>query len=216
MGRRICLGVLVILCVAASAPSIVPVVDGPRDGGRSLFACLWARRSTRQFLADPLPEGALTRILWAADGVNRADGNRRTAPSAFECYPVTLYVVERSRIVRFSPVERALVPIAEDAGATRDYRRDLLGSSAFAAAPALLYLTVDTAKFPERATPAMRMPWAHAECGAIGQNVYLACADLGLGTVFSAGTGGEPVKRILGLAGTEEPCYVMPIGKPAP
>ncbi|HNR98843.1 MAG TPA: nitroreductase family protein [Planctomycetota bacterium] len=199
-----------VLAGAAGAPALrAPATRG----GKTLRECLAARHSTRQFAPTELPAGALDQILWAADGINRDDGKRRTHPSAFECYPVALYVVERTRISRYDPAAHELVP-REAPGAAEDFRAAILGPSSFAAAPAVLVLTVNLAAFPDKAPAAMRAVWAHAECGAIGQNVYLACADLGLGTVFAAAGNPEKIAAALGSAANEAPAYVMPVGMP--
>jgi nitroreductase len=209
---------LMLCCAAlglgAAASAVIPVPDPPERGGRTLLECQWKRHSTRRFVPDPLPAGTLARILWAADGVNRPDGKKRTAPSAFECYPITIYVVKTDRVYRYEPLKKALSPLGKAADPGTDYRRVVLGSSGFAVAPVLLILTADLSVFPDRATPAMREPWAHAECGAIGQNVYLTCADLGLGTVFAAVMRPEPVRDLLSLKEGVQPVYLMPIGKP--
>lgn len=211
--------------IAASAALVLAGVPGAapltlrapaKSGGKSLRECLAARHSTRQFAPGALPAGALDQILWAADGINRDDGTRRTHPSAFECYPVALYVVERTRIARYDPATHALVPTAAALDPTKDLRAAAIGSSAFAAAPAILVMTVNLDAFPEKAAASMRTPWAHAECGAIGQSVYLACADLGLGTVFAAAGNAENIARTIGLNPRETPAYVMPIGAPLP
>lgn len=202
--------------LGAAASAVIPVPDPPKRSGRSLLECQWQRHSTRRFAPDALPAGALERILWGADGVNRPDGKKRTAPSAFESYPISIYVVRNDRAYRYAPAEKALIPVGKPADQGTDYRRVVLGSSGFAVAPVLLILTADLSVFPERATPAMRGPWAHAECGAIGQNVYLTCADLELGTVFAAVMRPEPVRQLLSLKAGVEPVYLMPIGKPQP
>jgi nitroreductase len=205
---------VLLAAVGAGAGAVVSLRDPPRRGGRTLLECLWARHSTRRFAPDPLPEGALARILWSADGVNRADAGKRTAPSAFECYPVTLYVVEKTRAFRYEPMARRLVPVRQASADTKDLRTAVTGPSSFAVAPVVLVFVADCSVFPDRAGEVMRGPWAHAECGAIGQNVYLACADLDLGTVFAAVMKPEPVRALLSLGPGAEPLYMMPVGRP--
>jgi nitroreductase len=201
------------LCILCAAP--FKLAAPSKTGGKSLRECLSARHSTRAFAPDALPPGALDQILWAADGVNREDGKKRTHASAFECYPVALYVIEKDRAGRYDPAAHALVPQSPAAAVPQDFRAAAAGDSAFARAPALLLLCVNLDAFPARATPAMRPLWAHAECGAIGQNVYLACAELGLGTVFAAAGDAEKLRAALGLPANETPAYLMPIGVPA-
>ena len=49
------------------------------------------RHSSREFAADALPLPLLSNLLWAAYGVNRADGGR-TAPSALNAQEIDVYV----------------------------------------------------------------------------------------------------------------------------
>jgi hypothetical protein len=56
------------------------------DGGKSVLAALWERRTTRDIKEDKLPPQVLSNLLWAAFGVNRETGPfgqpGRTAASA--------------------------------------------------------------------------------------------------------------------------------------
>lgn len=73
-----------------AAPSLaLPAAD--RHGGMPLMAALAARRSSRAFASTGLPLPVLSTLLWAAYGVNRADGGR-TAPSAINAQEVDVYV----------------------------------------------------------------------------------------------------------------------------
>ena len=49
------------------------------------------RQSSREFAPDALPLPLLSNMLWAAYGVNRADGGR-TAPSALNAQEIDVYV----------------------------------------------------------------------------------------------------------------------------
>ena len=215
--RPLILCLVAAVALGALGAAFVP----PKKGGRTLLACLWERHSTRRFAAETtgsLPAGALERILWCANGLNRDDGKRRTAPSAFECYPVTLFAVTKDRVFLFDPrkglVERGVAIQKDETDGAEDHRHAVTGpTSGFGKAPVILVLVTDLTAFPERAGTEKREVWAHAECGAIGQNVYLACADLGLGTVFSAVMKPAPVKELLGLKEHQTPVYMMPIGR---
>lgn len=201
-------------CLFAADADRVRIAGAPRAGGKTLLECLWARRSARQFATDPLSREHLARILWAADGLNRPEEKKRTAPSAFTCYPVSIFVVEKGAMGRYEPAEGALVPIRRAATEAEDLRPLVTGPSSFAEAPAIIVLAIDPSLFPEKAEKAMRIPWAHAECGAIGQNVSLACAALDLATVFAAAMDPARIRQALGLAEGIEPVYLMPVGKP--
>lgn len=208
----LCTGLLGLLG-AAQYRKVLSLSAPPKRGGKGLIECLWKRHSTRRFFEEQLPEGALSRILWCADGVNRPDG-KRTAPSAFASYPVNIYVVKKNSVFKFAPREQALVKVEPKLkSGEKDLRRVVAGPSGFAKAPVILVLTIVPGKLPKTAESELRIPWCHAECGAIGQNVYLACADLELGTVFAACMRPKVVSRLLNLKDGELPVYIMPIGK---
>lgn len=56
-----------------------------KDGGKTVLASLWERKSTRIMREERLPPQVLADLLWAAFGVNREIGPigraGRTAPS---------------------------------------------------------------------------------------------------------------------------------------
>src|SRR5664279_6548631 len=56
-------------------------------GGMPLMEALAARRSSREFAADPLPLPVLAGLLWSAYGINRPDGGR-TAPTAINAQEI--------------------------------------------------------------------------------------------------------------------------------
>jgi hypothetical protein len=45
-----------------------------KDGGKSVLAALWERKTTRDIKEDKLPPQVLSNLLWAAFGVNREAG----------------------------------------------------------------------------------------------------------------------------------------------
>ncbi|HKJ67293.1 MAG TPA: nitroreductase family protein, partial [bacterium] len=53
------------------------------------------------------------------------------------------------------------------------------------------------------------------DVGHAGENIYLQCVALNLGTVAVGAFRDEEVHQALGLPETEHPMYIMPIGHPA-
>ncbi|MBR6075410.1 MAG: SagB/ThcOx family dehydrogenase, partial [Victivallales bacterium] len=148
-------------------------------GGRPLMEALAARHSTRKFKTEPIAEQKLGDLLWAAFGFNRA--NMRTAPSALNKQGVELYVVRPDGAWRYEPQEHALLKVNNDdvRGKTAAMKQQ-----AFAAnAPMSIVFVFDTNVIP---TIGDRKPnvmeWAKLDTGFAAQNVYLACASMGLGT----------------------------------
>lgn len=63
----------------------------PQMGSSSPFLqLLWKRMSLKEFSPEPFPVEVLSNLLWAAFGINRADG-RRTAPTASNRQEIDIY-----------------------------------------------------------------------------------------------------------------------------
>jgi hypothetical protein len=60
-------------------------------GGMPLIEALSRRHSAREFAPTELPPALLANLLWAANGINRADGHH-TAPSAMNAQEIDIYV----------------------------------------------------------------------------------------------------------------------------
>ena len=71
-------------------------------GTISLEQAIGRRRSRRAFRPDPLPVATIGQLLWAGQGVTSPDG-KRAAPSAGALYPLELYVVTASQVLRYLP-----------------------------------------------------------------------------------------------------------------
>ena len=59
---------------AAQEPAALKLPQPRKTGGMPLFDAIARRHSTREYSDRPLPQQALSDLLWAAFGVNRPDG----------------------------------------------------------------------------------------------------------------------------------------------
>ncbi len=64
--------------VLAREGDTIPLVAPQKTGGMPLFEALNNRQSIRSFSPEELSRQDLSNLLWAAFGVNREDGRRRT------------------------------------------------------------------------------------------------------------------------------------------
>lgn len=180
-------------------------------GGMPLMEALAARHSTRKFKTEPIAEQKLGDLLWAAFGFNRA--NMRTAPSALNKQGVELYVVRPDGAWRYEPQEHALLKVNNDdvRGKTAAMKQQ-----AFAAnAPMSIVFVFDTNVIP---TIGDRKPnvmeWAKLDTGFAAQNVYLACASMGLGTCARGSFKHDDLAPVLKLAEGKVVTLCMPVGVP--
>lgn len=202
---------LVAASTAALAQDQKPITLPPpvTDGGTPLMQALKARRSTREFAAQPLPLQALSNLLWAAWGVNRPDG-RRTAPSASNKQEIDIYVVLPDGAYRWESKGNLLAPVA--AGDLRG----ATGSQNFVAtAAANLVYVADMGKVGRSATDPQQMANVGADAGFIAQNVYLFCASEGLATVVRAMVPRDTLAKALKLGESQVIVLAQTVGYPA-
>ena len=187
------------------AAAVIELPPPDLSGGASLLEALGKRRSSREFRCDALSTEVLSTLLWAADGVNRADGGR-TAPSALDAREIDIVVALPSGAYRFDPASHALILIC-----AQDVRR-VTGYQDFVdEAPLDLVYVADHGRM-KRVPASQRASFASVAAGAIAQNVYLFAASAGLGTVLRAWIDREAIARSLGLTHGQEVLLSQTVG----
>jgi nitroreductase len=168
-----------VLAVAGDVAALVPLPEPQTEGGKPLFQVLKERHSTREFEAAKLSPQTISNLLWAAAGVNRADG-RRTAPTANNRQETDIYVATADGLFLYEPKEHRLRTIL-----TEDVR-PLAGQQDFVkTAPVNLVYVADYARMGAGPVEGKAL-YSAAGVGFIAQNVYLFCASEGLATVVRA------------------------------
>ena len=189
-----------------SAPSIA-LPEPERHGGLPLMEALARRHSSREFKPDPLPPLVLSALLWAAYGINRAEGGR-TAPSALNAQEIDIYLALPAGAYRYDAVAHALrLASASDVRRVTGYQ-DFVDE-----APLDLVYVADHARMG--AVPvAQRGSYASTAAGAIAQNVYLYCASAGLATVIRAWIDRDAIADALGLPHEQQVLLAQTVGYP--
>jgi len=189
------------------AAPIIPLPAPEKTGGMPLMEALSLRRSAREFGHRELPLPVLSGLLWAAFGINRADGGR-TAPSALNAQEIDVYVALPSGAYLYDPPAHSLRLVAAS-----DLRR-ITGYQDFVdEAPLDLVFVADHARM--RMVPAgQRQSYASVAAGAIAQNVYLFAASAGLATVIRAWIDRSAIASALGLTHDQEVLLSQTVGYP--
>jgi nitroreductase len=147
------------------------------QGGKPLMQALKERQTGRVFSPKELPPQILSDMLWAANGINRPDSGRRTAPSARNMQEIDIYVAKAEGLYLYGAKENILVPVL--AGDIRA----LTGKQDFVKdAPVNLVYVADLSKMGDT-QPGDADFYSATDTGFISQNVYLYCASSGLATV---------------------------------
>jgi len=179
-------------------------------GERSLEELLEERRSLRDFGEGKIGLDELSRLLHAAQGINRRRG--RTVPSAGACYPLEIYLVSADGLFKYVPSGHALLKLREG-----DLREGLaaaaLGQGFVEEAQVSIVVCAVfdriTSRYGKRG-----INYTFIEVGHCAQNVLLQAVALGLGSVPVGAFHDEEVKRLLDLPQSEEPLYILPVGIP--
>jgi hypothetical protein len=200
MDRRSFVKTLPALTVLASGSSGVAeelrpiaLLQPEKDGGKSVLAALWERRTNRNVSEEALPPQVLSNLLWAAFGVNRPSGPfrkpGRTAASASNSQEIDLYVVLADGIYLYEAAPHRLAPVVMG-----DRRAKVGGrgrSSSAARAPVNLVYVADIAKYskapfqePGLRDPDIQRAYYNVATGLIAGNVYLFAAAHGLAAWF--------------------------------
>ena len=199
----------------------------PRDFGNlemknDLTALLRDRCSARIYTQEAMSLHQLSFLLWATQGVKKLRGRKyatlRTVPSGgarheFETYLIVRRVDGlRPGAYHYLPLEHALEFLHEVKEPEQAINDSLCGQSWAAKANVVFYWSI----VPYRAEWRYGI-YAHRialiDAGHVGQNLYLACTALGLGTC-AIGAFSDPLcNNLFGLDGQEEYIvYAAPVG----
>jgi SagB-type dehydrogenase family enzyme len=163
--------------MAADDLKPIPLPKPQTEGGKPLMQALKERQTSREFSPRKLSDQVLSNLLWAADGINRPDTGKRTAPSARNWQEVDVYVAMADGVYLYDAKAHALQPVlAKDL-------RELTGGQPFVKdAPINLVFVADFSRMGN-APENDKTLYSAADTGFISQNVYLFCASEGLSTV---------------------------------
>lgn len=193
----------------------VPMKDG-------LIALMRDRRSARVYTQESMTLEQLSFLLWATQGVKGLRGKSyatlRTVPCGgarheFETYLLLRQVDGlRPGAYHYLPMEHALEYLHPEEHLEQAISDSLVGQSWAAKANVVFYW----AAVPYRAEWRYGI-YAHRniliDVGHVGQNLYLACTGLGLGTCGIGAFSHACCNQLFGLDGDEEfVVYAAPVG----
>jgi SagB-type dehydrogenase family enzyme len=192
------------------AQELVPIqLPAPQvDTGKSLMQALKMRQSSRSFHSRLIPLQDLSNLLWAADGINRPESGKRTAPSAMNWQETDIYVVLPEGAYIYEAKTHRLDPVV--AG-------DLRGSTGkqefVKDAPLNLVYVVDNVKM-SKANDEDKLLYSALDVGFIAQNVYLFCASQGFAVVVRGSVDRPPLEKLLKLRPSQRIILAQTVGYP--
>jgi SagB-type dehydrogenase family enzyme len=199
-----------LLVTAANAQSLKPIkLNEPnRDRGASVMKALDNRHSKREFSTEKLSLQDLSDLLWAATGINRADG-RRTAATARNNQDIDVYAVMEEGAYVYDVKAHELKPVAEG-----DHR-SLIADRQLSVidAPVSLLIVSDLSRFTG-VDDEIRKQWGALDAGIVSQNIMIFASGCGFATVPRAFMKKDELKKVLKLSETQIPMLNNPVGYP--
>jgi len=230
MDRRTFVKTVPALAIMAGASSAfaeglqpITLPKPAKDGGKSVLAALWERRTTREIKEDRLPPQVLSDLLWAAFGVNRQAGPMglpgRTAASASNSQEIDLYVVLPEGVYLYEATEHRLAPVIAGDLRAKAGGRGRRGSAA--KAPVSIVFVADVAKYaqarfqePGLKDPEIQKSYCYVATGLIAGNAYLFAASMGLAAWFHNCNKPE-LAAVLKLRPEQRVLFAQTVGYPA-
>ena len=156
--------------------------------GEVVMQAFAKRKSTKECSSKELSLQDLSDLLWAANGINRPESGKRTAPSAMNKQDVKVYVCLKDGSYLYNHKTHTLDLMTE-------------GDARPANAPLVLVLVTDTGN-----------AWAALDAGIVSQNISIFCAGTDLADYPRASMDKNVLRKALKLDGEQTLMLCHPIG----
>ncbi|MFA5203848.1 MAG: SagB/ThcOx family dehydrogenase [Lentisphaeria bacterium] len=193
---------------SAAAPAARPLPPPSLKAGLPLMQALKLRQTQRQFSPKPLPPQLLGNLLWAANGVNRPQSGKRTAPTACDWREIDVYVATADGLFLYDPPQHALLPVLPG-----DLRAQCTVQRFIKPPPVVLIFVADTDRMGE-SPEADRIFYSATDTGFASQNVYLFAASEKLATVVCGMVNRNALAPAMKLRPAQKIILTQPIGYP--
>ncbi len=212
MKKTVCLLMLAAMMINLEAQELKSIALNPPDinSGLTVMQAFSKRSSATAFTSEKLKLQDLSDLLWAADGINRKDSKKRTAPSAMNSQDIDIYVFLEEGVYLYNASANSLDPVV--AG---DQRTLAAGrQTEVAKAAVILVMVSDISRF-QNGDDKMKLSMAAMDAGIVSQNISVFCAGTGLLTRPRATMDQPKLKEILKLKDTQYPLLNNPVSYPA-
>ena len=201
-------------CAASAQDALQPItLKAPNlDRPGTLMQAFSNRASANAYVDRALELQDLSDLLWAANGVNRAEAKKRTAPSAMNAQDVDIYVFLPEGAYLYDAFGSVLKPIAKG-----DFRAVAVKQpppQGMPQPPVLLILVSDISRFTRLTDDTAKLKNATFDVGIVSQNIAMFCSAANLATHTRVSPDAAKLKEILKLSDTQYPMIDHPVGYP--
>lgn len=177
----------------------IPLNAPDMNRGTTIMKAFQQRKSDRVYAKKDLSVADLSDLLWAANGINRPESGKRTAPSSMNIQDIEIYVCRADGAYLYNPKKQELTPVNKG-----DFRSAVGGQQDFVEkAPVSLVLVSSKGG----------MTGAY-DAGIVSQNISIFCAGAGLATVPRVSMDQNKLKTALKLTEGQHLMMNHPVGYP--
>ncbi len=197
-----------ILASSLFAQELKTIVLNSPDMKRGLpvMEAFSSRASASEFSDTKLSLQDLSDLLWAANGINRKESGKRTAPSAMNAQDIDVYVFTEEGAYLYVPNNHVMNLVVSG-----DQRSLVAGrQEEFAKAAVILVLVSDISRFKSGDEPS-KLSWAAMDAGIVSQNIAIFCAGTGLNTRPRATMDLEKLRSVLHLKASQHMILNNPV-----
>ena len=229
------------LFLSAQNPKTIKLNEPNKKRGLPVMEALAVRASASQWSTQDLSAQDLSDLLWAANGINRPDNGKKTAPSAMNAQDVDIYVFLKDGAYLYEAKTHSLIEVVSGdqrplffqprpprpAGAGQPGEKPPVPGQPGQQPPTppagaprpqqqmtmapVVLLLVSDISRFRGGSDEMKKEWAALDTGIVSQNISIFCAGTGLGTRPRSGMDREKLKELLKLKDTQLPLLNHPV-----
>ena len=191
----------------AKKETMIKLNDPDYGNTVTLMDALKNRQTQRSFSTQELSWQQFSDVFWAANGINRPNNGKRTAPSARNAQEIDIYAFTASGVFFYEAENHQLKRIYD-----KDCRQSLYDRGDFYKAPLILVYVGNFDKM-EGFDDEARNFYSATDVGFVSQNVYLYCATQGLSTVICGSFNRQNANKVLNVKNGKL-LLAQPVGYP--
>jgi len=194
-------------------PKVIKLPEPNKKRGLPVMEALAVRASVTEWSDKDLSIQDLSDLLWAANGINRPEIGKRTAPSAQNAQDVDIYVFMKDGAYLYDAKTHSLVQVVEGDHRMLFFppRPQQPQPEQMTMPPVVLLLVTDISRF-RFGSEELKREWGAIDVGIVSQNISIFCAAVGLGTRPRASMDREKISALLKLKETQFPLLNHPVG----
>lgn len=207
--KKILFALFISVCIATNGQEVIKLNQPNKDRGFSVMKALENRQSTGEFADSELSIEDLSDLLWAANGINRPEIGKKTAPSAQNSQEIDIYVCLKNGAYVYDAKKHVLNLVT-----TNDLRMMAERKKGAVAAPCLILLVAETSRFKTNSynTKEHVESMSKVDAGIVSQNISIFCAGVEIGTKPRAQMDHAGLKEALKLKDTQILILNHPVG----